>query len=62
MNKYFEFKYWQEIIGLIVVGLVILIVIFWFTIDCIINTYKSKSKKWEYNCVTQRWEKVNKND
>ena len=62
MNKYFELKYWQEIIGLIVVGLIILIVIFWFTIDCIINTYKSKSKKWEYNYVTKRWEKVNKNE
>ncbi len=62
MDKYFEFKYWQEIIGLCVTGLVIIIIITWCIVTLLVDFLKRKSKKWEYNYLTNRWEKVTDND
>lgn len=61
MDKYFELQYWLNITALIVLGIFILVGVLWFLISIIIDAYRSKSKKWQYDCVKGRWEKVNKN-
>lgn len=58
MNKYFELQYWLTIIGLCLPGLFILIGLIRFLVCFINNIYRKRSKKWEYNCVLNRWEKV----
>ena len=58
MNKYFELQYWLTIVGLCLTGLFILIGLIRFLIFCINYYYRKRSKKWEYNCVLNRWERV----
>lgn len=58
MNKYFELQYWLTIVGLCLTGLFILIGLIRFLIYFINNIYRKRSKKWEYNYVLKRWEKV----
>lgn len=59
MNKYFELQYWLTIIGLAIVAISIIIgLIKIFIVDFIIEIHHSKSKKWEYNYVAGRWERV----
>lgn len=63
MNKYFELQYWLTIIGLVIVAIFFIIgLIKIFIIDFIINKYRRKSKKWKYNYVLSRWEKVKDNE
>ena len=62
MNKYFELQYWIEIIGLIAIGLFIVGCIIYFLVDVIVDFYKSKSKKWTYNCILDRWERKDKDE
>lgn len=63
MNKYFELQYWLTIIGLVIVAISIIIgLIKIFIVDFIIDNYRRKSKKWEYNYVANRWEKVKDNE
>ena len=56
-EKYFELKYYIAIIGLILVGLITVIGIVIYLIDCLIYNYRRKSKKWEYDYVKKQWEK-----
>lgn len=58
MDKYFELQYWLTIIGLIITGVFVLICIIKGLIDLIIYEYRRNSKKWQYNYVLQRWERV----
>lgn len=63
MNKYFELQYWLAIIGLVLVAIFIIIgLIKIFIIDFIIYKHRRKSKKWKYNWVVNRWEKVKDNE
>lgn len=63
MNKYFELQYWLTIIGLVIAAISIIIgLIKIFIIDFIIDKYRRKSKKWKYNYVANRWEKVKENE
>ena len=58
MNKYFELQYWLTIVGLCLAGLFILIGVIRFLIYVINDIYRKRSKKWEYNYVLKRWEKI----
>ena len=60
MNKYFELKFWLTIIGISLVVVSIVIFAIYILISIIINAYRSKSKKLTYNCLTNKWEKVEK--
>lgn len=60
MNKYFELQYWLTTVGLCLAGLFILIGLIRFLIFVINYYYRKRSKKWEYNYVLKRWEKVEK--
>lgn len=62
MDKYFELQYWLSIIGIIATGLFIVGVIIYFLVDVIVNSYRSKSKKWTYNYIYNRWERKDKDE
>lgn len=57
MDKYFELQYWLTIISICIVVLIIAIGVIKFIVECIIDSYRRKSKKWQYDCVLNRWVK-----
>ena len=58
MEKYFNLQYWLLVISLCFVGLVIVISLIKFIVDL----HHQKSKKWKYNYVSKKYERVNKNE
>lgn len=62
MEKYFELQYWLTIIGLIVLVAFISIGIIHLLISLIIDEYRRKSKKWQYNYVRNKWERINSDE
>ena len=60
MERYFELNYWLEIIalGLFVIWLLIFIIV--GLVKSVKRTYRIKSKKWKYNYLTNKFERVDK--
>ena len=59
MEKYFNLQYWLTIISLgIFVLFFVIQVIKILIIDPCIKKYRMKSKKWKYDIVERKWEKI----
>ena len=58
MEKYFELHYKLDMIGLILLVVFVAVGIVYFLVSCAINSYRSKSKKWQYDYVYKGWERV----
>jgi hypothetical protein len=54
MEKYFNLQYWLTIISLCFVGLIIVVSLIKFIVD----KHRQKSKKWKYNYVSKKYERV----